>query len=614
MPNIQLTCPYCKATLNFAQQLPAGTPIPCLICNRSFPAPSAASVPAAAAPVASPWASAVAAPKTRSPAPTAPVTVKNGSLLGRPATRGAAGAAPGATLPAAGASAAGRALGVLALVAVALVMLAGLAYVVWQSALASRMGDDTKPAPASLAKGPDLASRDGAKGSAEPVAPKDPPEKDSKPPRKVEPPPAGGVDIADLPKKADPPRPPPPIIDLTPKTPEPEPKRPPPPVVPVVIPAPPIAPGVDAARIDAAIARGVRYLKEHQLPTGSWSAGPHSIGYAALGGLALLECDFPPTDPAVKKVAALVREQAGTLSDTYQGSLAVLFLDRLGDPRDRPTIRALSLWVLAGQMDSGAWPYNFQPLNLAVTNQLDGYLKTHWPWSPRQPRPANAPAKGGAAPGPGKEDKSKLLPPLPRGIDLQNLPADELNWARPFQRQPPLGFGDTSNTQFALLALWTARRYDIAVEAPILLSFQRFRKTQNDDGGWGYNQREPHLSEAMTCAGLLGAAMGPGIAPPPGGKGAFEDPTIQKGLTALSGHIGEASPDAAARPKMRSLYFLWSLERIGVLFDLKTIGGKDWYGWGRRCCSQTRPTTATGWALPIRRILRSSTLALRCCS
>lgn len=27
-------------------------------------------------------------------------------------------------------------------------------------------------------------------------------------------------------------------------------------------------------------------------------------------------------------------------------------------------------------------------------------------------------------------------------------------------------------------------------------------------------------------------------------------------------------------------YFLWSIERVGVLCNLDTIGGKDWYRWG----------------------------------
>src|SRR5204863_3408 len=30
----------------------------------------------------------------------------------------------------------------------------------------------------------------------------------------------------------------------------------------------------------------------------------------------------------------------------------------------------------------------------------------------------------------------------------------------------------------------------------------------------------------------------------------------------------------------RGYYFLWSLERVGMALDLKTIGNKDWYSWG----------------------------------
>src|SRR5262249_19240609 len=28
------------------------------------------------------------------------------------------------------------------------------------------------------------------------------------------------------------------------------------------------------------------------------------------------------------------------------------------------------------------------------------------------------------------------------------------------------------------------------------------------------------------------------------------------------------------------LYFLWSLERVAVIYDLKKVEGKDWYAWG----------------------------------
>jgi hypothetical protein len=32
---------------------------------------------------------------------------------------------------------------------------------------------------------------------------------------------------------------------------------------------------------------------------------------------------------------------------------------------------------------------------------------------------------------------------------------------------------------------------------------------------------------------------------------------------------------------MADLYFLWSLERVAVLYGLREIEGRDWYGWGK---------------------------------
>jgi hypothetical protein len=30
------------------------------------------------------------------------------------------------------------------------------------------------------------------------------------------------------------------------------------------------------------------------------------------------------------------------------------------------------------------------------------------------------------------------------------------------------------------------------------------------------------------------------------------------------------------------LYFLWSLERVAMIYGLKEVGGRDWYTWGRK--------------------------------
>jgi len=51
----------------------------------------------------------------------------------------------------------------------------------------------------------------------------------------------------------------------------------------------------------------------------------------------------------------------------------------------------------------------------------------------------------------------------------------------------------------------------------------------------------------------------------------MSDPSDTRGTAAWSGN----GPKGAV-----SLYYLWSLERVGVFCNVRTIGGKDWYRWG----------------------------------
>jgi hypothetical protein len=63
---------------------------------------------------------------------------------------------------------------------------------------------------------------------------------------------------------------------------------------------------------------------------------------------------------------------------------------------------------------------------------------------------------------------------------------------------------------------------------------------------------------------------------------------IENGLAALAQHIGKPLGAEAMRkgPRGRvqragiNLYFLWTVERVGVLYNLRQIGDKEWYTWG----------------------------------
>jgi hypothetical protein len=316
-------------------------------------------------------------------------------------------------------------------------------------------------------------------------------------------------------------------------------------------------------KIDDAIARGVWWLKDHALAEGTWLTGglpangaPVSVGFASLPGLALLECGVPGSDPVVQKAADYVRQQAPQLGksyDTYQRALALLFLDRLGESRDEELIQYLAVCLIAGQRaDDGGWGYSCPTLDRTQTGDLVGRLR--YGGTPLE-QWAQTALKGGSF-DPGRSDNS--------------------------------------NTQFATLALWVARRHQVGIQASIARVEKRFRGTQmpsgpdpaghnlNLDGSWVYTPQDGTNSSAwptMTCAGLLGLAVAHGLSEDVQQRqqSPRNDPAIQRALEMLAREIDR--PDEKRAP---DLYFLWSVERVGVLYDLKRIGDKDWYSWGSK--------------------------------
>jgi hypothetical protein len=313
-------------------------------------------------------------------------------------------------------------------------------------------------------------------------------------------------------------------------------------------------------RIDKAIVKGVWYLKNRADRTGTWGDGvPRiklagvSVAFSALPALTLLECGVPESDPIVQRAAGFVRNQAPTLRnahETYQLSLAILFLDRLGNPQDRELIQYLALRLIAAQRRDHGWGYHCPVLDRKATKKLLGLLR----------------------------DNKQTLD----------------RWRNEALRQVefPAEGSDNSNTQFAILALWVAHRHDVPIERTIERVEKRFSTSQingakdregpDADGSWPYKGSQRHSSKwpTMTCSGLLGLAIAQGLAAE--GKEKAEalkkhSGRIDRGLAMLARSI-----DRPNENRKMDLYFLWSLERVGVLYNLEKIKGKDWYAWGRK--------------------------------
>jgi len=336
----------------------------------------------------------------------------------------------------------------------------------------------------------------------------------------------------------------------------------------------------DQVAIDLAIERGKSYLLKEQKPEGHWGegTGPGSgkgwgIGYTALAGLALLECGVPTTDPHIKKAANLIRANVAELDSTYEVSLSILFLDRMKSKGDKQTIQWLACKLIVAQSASGGWGYTVEKLNLPDVAQLLISLKRMTP----------PPAKPGEKPPPFDIAKARAAALAPLTGKLKSLPV----FFDPEDRlpaDPKDKTTDNSNTHFAMLGLWAARKYDVPTDRTFTLVTRRFRTSQGGSGTWGYGfaPKGADGGGSTTCVALLGVAIGHVVAPEPDIR-PETDPITIKAFVALSKMVGEPVNDTANRPTIKDvggLYYLWSMERIAVLFDVKTLGKKDWYLWG----------------------------------
>jgi hypothetical protein len=307
-------------------------------------------------------------------------------------------------------------------------------------------------------------------------------------------------------------------------------------VVPAAV--PPAATGQDAAfkrEIDSSVNRAINFLKNRQREDGLWAqmdgAGGWSeqnVGATALCALALVECGVPIDDPCIERAAAVVRSRIREINYNYTLATALLFLDRVNKGDDTDTIVFLADKLLRAQYENGRWSY--------YANQRGGHA-------------------------------------------------------------------DNSNTQFAVLALWVARvNYKVKANAALLAADRDFRQHQQRDGGWGYQFVMGQLgvtTPSMTCAGLFVLAAAhfsqhervavlegnkPEAESQPPTPRAPEDPLakLKRDPQVLAAREYLSKYMEAPGHQEHFVYFLWSLERVCMIYNFKHFNGLDWYEWGAK--------------------------------
>lgn len=342
-------------------------------------------------------------------------------------------------------------------------------------------------------------------------------------------------------------------------------------------------------RINLAIDRGVAALKRLQRPDGTWEhslrgkdgpvASKWADGMTALVAWTLLECKVDSKDKHVVKAAEYIRSEALKADQTYSISLMILFLDKLGDPADEVLIQDLGVRLLQGMTPYGGWSYASGKPAPEEIKQLETRLI-----KARDETPV-------------KTDSG-----APRSLDPWT--AEKIKSLKQKKLQQPnaavgaYSVGDNSNTQFALLALWVARRHGVPVHQHLTLVEDRFRTSALESGGWSYQPFQDELfpqnkglasgaTASMTCAGLLACAVGQGARPEgKTTKDLLDDPQVRDALALIG-------PTLRNQPRILIgsgglYYFLFSLERVAVIYELKKVAGVDWYVAGAQMLLQNQ--------------------------
>ncbi|MBM4072009.1 MAG: terpene cyclase/mutase family protein [Planctomycetes bacterium] len=339
--------------------------------------------------------------------------------------------------------------------------------------------------------------------------------------------------------------------------------------------------------INRAIKKGVAAIRAHPRDINDmYRYQGQEVGLNALIAWTLLESDVPPTDELLAKLTQAMRDRALQQTHIYTISVLLMFFDRLGDPGDEPIIEYLALQLLRMQTSAGGWTYSGPGLDRKEKQRvLELVARAH---EQRE--------KGEIGP-------SKLKPSerKPRAVSPYMAQAVE-----EIESQPRLAVlpGDNSNTQFAMLALWVARRHGVPVEEALVRVVSRFQRSQQANGGWAYEYDPLNPKAAtrpvtctMSCAGMLGLALGHGITRKKDEKKPADlkkDPYVKEAMRLMDEIMKETRDEKdvklLAKPGYFH-YFLFSLERMAVVYNLKKIGDKDWYKWGAKILVDTQHPT-----------------------
>jgi hypothetical protein len=313
--------------------------------------------------------------------------------------------------------------------------------------------------------------------------------------------------------------------------------------------------------IDAAVKRGVDYLKTAPSPGGHLKTDCDELIL-----LTLIHAGMPEQNPVFQKLLKSVL--SGPLEHTYKVALQAMLLEDLDPAYYQPRIAQCAQFLVDNQATNGQWSYG-RPTDAVAS----------------MPGLGDRPVESGAKPKPGGA--------IQFGAErVKTKPSKTITVT---QTKTTGEGGDNSNTQYAALGLRAC--FDAKIKLPeqvLHLARRWWVESQHppEDGldataessgggarpaGWNYkspanDERKPY--HAMT-AGAVGATV---IYEYMMGRDWKKDKVTNGGVAWLAKNWAVNT----------NYYYMYALERAGILYGVESIGAHNWYFEGARVLLQNQ--------------------------
>ena len=320
-------------------------------------------------------------------------------------------------------------------------------------------------------------------------------------------------------------------------------------------------PGVDQKRVNRAIRAGIEFLKTAESPGHNASENADE--------LILLTTIHAGSEATPKFKELFEKMMAAPLKATYNVALQAMILEEFDRVKYQGRIHQCAQFLVDNQCPNGQWAYGTPTQYPEAVPVPRGEVQTG------TPRKSSGPPRGVRnfdEAEPGVRQKPKVLVHLAVKKNRDGGAS-----------------GDNSNSQYAALGIRACHDAGIVFPQDVISKARQWWLDSQEkaekggvatggDGvarGWGYKDGAEAKSYGSMTAGATGAVC---IYDFILGMDYKKERAAMDGLAWVAKNWTVA--DNPGRPKWFHYYYLYAVERAGMLYDTTRIGAHDWYAEG----------------------------------